>query len=661
MTFEVEKLSPTVVFCADQLVDAINDDVTIPTQCEDLTVEDGVNLTIFFEGSGPLSGAEDAALDALIAAFVCSGNGDGINEGAGIVLQHNRRSFINDIERINFEGSVAAVSDNDAQELDGGILDDSRGNVLVGSLRVKNPNLYVIPNNSPVYTLGFCIPCNRLVVDLADASDVNKMPAIGLTQLGEMWAAMPVVGVTVGGNGVGAFVVSGDYTSRFTPDRAFSISLSTANDNDYRVSSSSYASGPDETTILTQGGVVDGTVDGRVSDVGFVAITGETRNCNTAAASVNDPVYVAPGGGISLTKPTGEDTLIQVIARITHVDATEGRVIVTGTGRVNDTPNLPEDYVFVGDETGRPIVKPLSEATEDLVALDDLKDVDLTLPPSVGDLLTYVGGPNDLWTNLPPDQIAEVVTKAFKTITCDGATSTVADQAEDTLTLVGGTALTTTASGDPNNTITLNVVPGDIDFDDLGDVDTTGVTTGQGVKWNGSTWIPTDLAAGAGNNITNCLSGKIAARCGTTKIPFDNTTPLITEGSQIWSQAVTPTSGTSKFIVTTSFTLDTYNSELIVLAIFRDSICIGSTVVELQLQGGSDDDDDDNGVVEGTMIIPVSFTVEDDSTGSAVTYSARVGRGTYCGAWYVNRTKDRSSPLGGTMPDSAYTIMECEP
>lgn len=528
MTFTVSKVSVNIIFCPDALVDAINDDVLITTECEDVTVDDNVNLTIFFEGSGPLSGAENNALNTLVNTFECEGTaGGGIDDSAGIVLQHNRRSFISDIETINYEGAVAAVKDIDVLDL-GLPPTDSRGNVLIGTLRAKNPNLYPIPNNYPVYTVGFCVPCNRIVIDIADAAIPAKMPAIGVTQFGQMEAALPIVDVIAGGTEVGAFVVSGDETARHPTGKAFSVSLSTGNDDDYRVFSSSYSVGDDETTIVTESGVVDATVDGRVSDVGFVTITGETRRCNTGGTSPNDAIYVASGGGVTPTKPTGVDEEIQLIARVTHPDPTNGRVLVFGAGRSNDVPNLEEDHIWIGD------------------------------------------------SNNLPEQI-----------------------------------------------------------------------------------LLDDLISGITGTIAQCVTGKIPARAGSTKIPRDNTAPLITEGTEIWSQAFTITDVTNEIVVTTSFTLDTYNSETVILAIFRDSVCIGSTLVELQLMGG-DDDDDDDGVVEGTIITPVSLTIKDSGLGaSPVTYSARVGRATYYGCWYVNRTKFSSSLLGGTLADSAYAILEC--
>ena len=77
MSAEVFKTwpNPGVLECPNALRDAINDDDGINAICEQVLVDDGVNITITFNraifggGSPPLAGSpdENAALDALLA------------------------------------------------------------------------------------------------------------------------------------------------------------------------------------------------------------------------------------------------------------------------------------------------------------------------------------------------------------------------------------------------------------------------------------------------------------------------------------------------------------------------------------------------------------------------------------------------------------------
>lgn len=60
---------------------------------------------------------------------------------------------------------------------------------------------------------------------------------------------------------------------------------------------------------------------------------------NTASFSVGDTVYVASGGGLTNSRPTGATILIQNIGRVLRSDSTQGRILILGPGRTNDVPN----------------------------------------------------------------------------------------------------------------------------------------------------------------------------------------------------------------------------------------------------------------------------------------------------------------------------------
>ena len=67
----------------------------------------------------------------------------------------------------------------------------------------------------------------------------------------------------VGVDDVGeSFTIDGDKTAALVADRGLVIINSTGNDGQYTVVSSSYAAGPDETTVVVAEDVTDATVDG---------------------------------------------------------------------------------------------------------------------------------------------------------------------------------------------------------------------------------------------------------------------------------------------------------------------------------------------------------------------------------------------------------------
>ena len=72
---------------------------------------------------------------------------------------------------------------------------------------------------------------------------------------------------------------------------------------------------------------------------GHVHCFGLVTQINTASFSVGDTVYVASGGGLTNSRPTGATDLVQNIGRVLRSDSSQGRILVLGPGRTNDTPN----------------------------------------------------------------------------------------------------------------------------------------------------------------------------------------------------------------------------------------------------------------------------------------------------------------------------------
>jgi len=72
---------------------------------------------------------------------------------------------------------------------------------------------------------------------------------------------------------------------------------------------------------------------------GYVLFNGKMGGLNTNGLSEGDPVYVAPTGGWTTTKPTGTD-LIQKIGEVTRVNVSQGDIYIFGAGRTNDIPNV---------------------------------------------------------------------------------------------------------------------------------------------------------------------------------------------------------------------------------------------------------------------------------------------------------------------------------
>lgn len=81
---------------------------------------------------------------------------------------------------------------------------------------------------------------------------------------------------------------------------------------------------------------------------GQAVVFGEITGIDTSGYDSGVTVYVAPGGGWTVTKPDGAN-LIQNLGIITKVHNTNGAGVVMGAGRSNDVPNIPTGYAWVGD------------------------------------------------------------------------------------------------------------------------------------------------------------------------------------------------------------------------------------------------------------------------------------------------------------------------
>ena len=89
--------------------------------------------------------------------------------------------------------------------------------------------------------------------------------------------------------------------------------------------------------------------------LGNVVITGELTNFTTSpidgvTPTVGDKIFVKSGGGLTLTKPTGEGNGIQNMGLVGKVSGgNAGSITVSSIMRTNDVPNLPEGKIWVGD------------------------------------------------------------------------------------------------------------------------------------------------------------------------------------------------------------------------------------------------------------------------------------------------------------------------
>jgi hypothetical protein len=153
----------------------------------------------------------------------------------------------------------------------------------------------------------------------------------------------------------------------------------------------------------------------------------------------------------------------------------------------------------------------------------------------------------------------------------------------------------------------------------------------------------TPAASSASSGMVLVASGVTGATTGTTQIPFDNSTPKNTEGTQIWTVTLTPNSTNSKFIIDQDFFVDTgVSNRNVTFAVFRDTTCIRASAVNITTAGR----------IENMCI----HVVDAPATAAAVTYSLRVGVSASSTSWFLNQQS--GNQLYGGAGASDYTILE---
>jgi hypothetical protein len=165
----------------------------------------------------------------------------------------------------------------------------------------------------------------------------------------------------------------------------------------------------------------------------------------------------------------------------------------------------------------------------------------------------------------------------------------------------------------------------------------------QGPKGDTGAPGPQGLPGTSGNGvIAQVKTGLCPKMSGTTLIPSDNTIPLITEGTLLWTQKITPSATTSRISITSSQYVDSSTTNRnVTISIFRNTTCVHAQVVNITTAARPE-------------VLPITF-VDLPATTSEVTYTARIGISSSA-TWHINNS-NTSIGYGGVSP-SNYIIME---
>ncbi len=151
------------------------------------------------------------------------------------------------------------------------------------------------------------------------------------------------------------------------------------------------------------------------------------------------------------------------------------------------------------------------------------------------------------------------------------------------------------------------------------------------------------FVTGTGRTIQS-VHGIITGQTGSgNNIPYDNTVPLVTEGTQFGSGPITTIRADTHIHFDFSITVDaSANGTDIIVAVFRDTLCVGAGVVTIDTAGKPK---------------VFSLTGYDNPGLGTYTYTGRIGAASGGASWFINSTNSGNN-LGGAL-NTAFVLWEC--
>jgi len=190
------------------------------------------------------------------------------------------------------------------------------------------------------------------VSDLAHYTDSDARTAVSLTTTNSSELSYD--------SGTGVF----SYVSPTTVADANSVTLEVRNTTGSTIPKGAavYISGHNGNKILID--LADADASGKYPAIGLAAgaiannsdgevtVYGELAGIDTSSYTIGDVLYLSStAGALTNTRPTSNADAVQNIGKVARSDS-NGIIIVSGSGRANDIPNLTDTHVFIGGSSG---------------------------------------------------------------------------------------------------------------------------------------------------------------------------------------------------------------------------------------------------------------------------------------------------------------------
>ena len=243
-------------------------------------------------------------------------------------------------------------------------------------------------------------------------------------------------------------------------------------------------------------GITDGDLIANAN--GHAVIVGDLDGQNTNAYSINQPLYVASGGGITGTRPTGASDIIQVVGHVARVNTNTGGIVVA-CGPSANTPNTISVTGNISTSAGY-----FSGSGSGLTNIPAGQLTGTVPSGNIGNDSVALG------TKTTGDYVATVAASTGVTVTGgtgEGSTATIsigqAVGTTDSPQFVGLTATGTVSAnavsvtngvGAASATITGTTATSALTVDGI-EIDTTGASANQVLKYNGTKFAPSTGAS----------------------------------------------------------------------------------------------------------------------------------------------------------------------